>query len=126
MSRQNSLELGKWGEEVAANFLSGIGYKILEANHRTPYGEIDLIAYFENTIVFVEVKTRASKSLGMPEISVTPRKRLHIIQSAEYYMQQNPQVSCPWRIDVIAVQRVRSSSMPNITHFENAIFSAGS
>jgi len=121
MTQTKRQRLGKWGEETAARYLAAHGHQILENNYRTPYGEIDLITRLEDTIVFVEVKTRASDTLGMPEISVTSRKQVHMIQSAEYYIQQHPLSSHTWRIDVVAIQRQASGGSPKITHFENAI-----
>ncbi|OGO65875.1 MAG: YraN family protein [Chloroflexi bacterium RBG_19FT_COMBO_47_9] len=121
MTQTSHQRLGKWGEETAARYLAAHGHQILETNYRTPYGEIDLITRLGDAIIFVEVKTRSSPTLGMPEISVTPRKKLHMIQSAEYYIQQHSQASDTWRIDVIAVQRHKSDQTPEITHFENAI-----
>lgn len=121
MTQNKRQRLGKWGEETATVYLSGCGYQILERNCRTPYGEIDLIARHEDTIIFVEVKTRASSTLGMPEVSVTPRKQMHMLQSAEYYIQQHPDELHAWRIDVIAIQRKTTGEPPEIRHFENAV-----
>ena len=67
MSRQ---ALGKWGEATAADFLEKQGYSIVERNCRTPYGEIDLVAYDGAVFVFVEVKTRATDAFGFPEEAV--------------------------------------------------------
>lgn len=113
--------LGKWGEEAAAHYLTAGGYQILDRNHRTPYGEIDIISRLENTIVFVEVKTRASDYFGLPEISVTTRKKQHMVQSAQYYIQHHPTPACLWRIDVIAIQRQAGRETPSIMHFKNVI-----
>jgi putative endonuclease len=121
MTSSSRQRLGKWGEETAAQYLLACGHQILDCNLRTPYGEIDLITRMEDTIIFVEVKTRASETLGKPEISVTPRKQLHMIQSAKYYIQQHPELSSTWRIDVIAIQRQPAEEEPLITHFKNAI-----
>jgi putative endonuclease len=121
MKRNSRQILGKWGEEIAAQYLTNHGHQILERNYRSPYGEIDLITRIGDTIVFTEVKTRASHSLGKPEISVSSRKQLHMIQSAEYYIQQHLKCSGIWRIDVIAIERQVSGKPPVITQFENAI-----
>ncbi len=109
--------VGHWGEEAAAEYLVGHGYEILDRNVRTPYGEIDLIARREGVVAFVEVKSRATRTLGPPEIAVTPRKRQHMLSSAAHYAQDNDIEH--WQIDVIAVQR--SGPRAEITHFENAV-----
>lgn len=120
-------QLGKWGEKLAAEFLVKQGYSILAENFYTPYGELDLIAEQvnqfnpdEKTIVFVEVKTRRSKSFGYPEDSVTPVKQEHLIAAAQYYLQEHPGLELDWRIDVIAIEYYQDLD-PVIQHFENAV-----
>jgi len=113
--------LGHLGESLAADFLKDQGYMIIGRNFRTPYGEIDLVAQIDEVIVFVEVKTRASKSLGPPEISITPKKQEHIRCAAEYYIQLHVELHNDWRIDVITIQIPKADSPPLIDHFQNAI-----
>lgn len=113
--------LGKWGEELAAKYLTKKGYEIIEKNVRNEYGEIDLISKEGNVLVFVEVKTRKTKNYGFPEESVTPTKLAHMIDSAEAYLQAHPELDNDWRIDVIAIHQNTGESSPQITHFENAV-----
>jgi putative endonuclease len=113
--------LGRWGEAQAAEYLNQRGYIILERNVRTTYGEIDLVARQGTVLVFVEVKTRASTAFGLPETSVTPRKQAHMLAAAEAYLQSHPDLQGDWRVDVIAIQRLRSGRNPEIAHFENAL-----
>jgi putative endonuclease len=113
--------LGHLGESLAAAFLEKKGYTILERNRRTPYGEIDLIARRDNVIAFIEVKTRASKSFGPPEISITQRKEEHMRSAAEYYIQQHSELFYDWRIDAVTIQLRADSTPPLIDHFENVI-----
>ncbi len=125
--------LGRWGERLAAEHLKAHGYTIVAQNVRTPYGEIDLVARqliqsgvpledsAEYVTVFVEVKTRSSTSYGLPEESITARKQVHMLESAQSYLQAHPELDGDWRIDVIAIQRFRSGKEPHITHFENVI-----
>jgi putative endonuclease len=79
--------VGKWGEEVAAAYLSGRGYEILERNIRTAHGEIDLVARMGDVVIFVEVRTRTSSRFARPEESITPRKQSHMLAAAEDYTQ---------------------------------------
>ena len=109
--------LGSWGEQAAAEYLTQGGYEIQARNVRTPFGEIDLIAHKDESTIFVEVKARSSKSLGPPEMAVTPRKQAHMLACAEHYAQQN--AIDHWHIDVIAVQVIDGKT--EIVHFENAI-----
>jgi len=115
------ISLGRWGERFAADYLAQAGYTVTEHNYRTPHGEIDLVAQKGGELVFVEVKTRTSSSLGPPEISISKRKQAHLLASVAYYIQQNSNPPLTWRIDVIAIQRFGMDQPPLITHFENAI-----
>ena len=121
MKSDHRRSLGRYGESLAAIFLEKKGYKILERNYRTSYGEIDLIALHNEVITFVEVKTRASRSLGPPEISITPRKAEHMRGAAEFYIQQHPEIRKDWCIDVITIQVSKEAPAPVIDHFENVI-----
>lgn len=113
--------VGRWGEERAARYLSEQGYTLLARNLRTPYGEIDLIACRDGVTVFVEVKTRTSTTFGMPEDAVTPRKQAHLRAAVAFYLQDHPDFEGDWRIDVIAIQRLRRGQPESILHFENAL-----
>jgi putative endonuclease len=113
--------LGRLGESLAADYLGKKGYIILERNWHSPYGEIDLVTIRDSIISFIEVKTRSSTTLGPPEISVTLRKRRHMRESAEYYIQQHAQSVTEWHIDLITVQLEGENRTPIIDHFENVI-----
>lgn len=110
--------VGKWGEEVAAEYLTARGYEIVARNARTPYGEIDIIAKHGGVIIFVEVKTRTSNKMGLPEESITARKRQHMVSAAEHYAAEH-EIDA-WQIDVISIEG-KPGSTPKITYFENAI-----
>jgi putative endonuclease len=122
---------GRWGEQAAASYLEEKGFRVLARNFRTPYGEIDLIVEDDHpgasesgkAIIFVEVKTRTTRTFGPPEQAVTPRKQAHLLASIAYYMQQNPQSDATWRLDVIAVENYKPDQPPTIVHFENALSS---
>jgi putative endonuclease len=115
---KHNQKIGKWGEDAVAEYLRERDYQILARNVRTPYGEIDIIAKQEDFYVFVEVKTRTSNKMGLPEESVNPRKQAHMLACAEYYAAEN--AIDHWQIDVIAVEGKQGFN-PTITHFENAI-----
>jgi len=116
-SRQS---LGHWGEAVAASYLSERGYVILDRNARTPYGELDLITRLGDALVFIEVKTRASNTLGPPEVSVSSTKRAHLLSASQAYLQAHPELGNDWRIDVIAILRLPGQKA-QIEHFENIL-----
>jgi putative endonuclease len=118
--------VGKRGEELAGEYLKKHGYILLEKNARTPYGEIDLVATLleaeqTSTLVFVEVKTRTSRTFGYPEEAMTRRKKDHLMDAVAYYMQKHTEIELDWRIDVIAVSIHTDSQRVGIRHFINAV-----
>ena len=98
--------IGNLGEREAARHLKKNGYKILERNYTALGAEIDIIARKDNTIAFVEVKTRNLKYLGYkearPASSVTPEKQRKIIKVASSYIARHPS-DTRLRLDVIEV-----------------------
>jgi putative endonuclease len=80
-------DLGRDGEDAAADYLRSLGYTILQRNFRGPGGEIDIVAREGNVIVFVEVKTRRSRAYGSAIAAVDARKRRRIRAVAEDYLQ---------------------------------------
>ncbi len=118
----NKTQQGAYGEELACDFLKKQGYKILERNFRIRGGEIDIIAIEDNTLVYVEVKTRSSNYFGYPEESVTPRKIKFLERAAKFYRNNRSYQKLPSleRIDVITVDS--SSSVPLINLIRNAGF----
>ena len=113
-------KLGYRGEKIAANFLRRQGYQIIEKNYHSRLGEIDMVAKENESIVFVEVKTRRSKTYGYPEESITSLKRVHMINASQAYLVENPELGGNWQIDVISIRQVKPESS-EIIHFENAI-----
>lgn len=114
--------LGRWGEALACQYLSGQGYSIVEQNVRTKYGEIDIIACQpDGTLIFVEVKTRRSTVFGPPEVSVNAVKKSHLLASIQSYLVDHQEFTGEYRLDVIAIQVGVDDQPPEIFHFENAI-----
>ena len=107
------------GEDRATQYLSSKGYKILERNYSKRYGEIDIVALFKNTLVFVEVKTRSSNQFGSPLEAITPWKIRQLIKTSEYYKLTHKNVPDLMRIDAIAVSLGSSNEVVNIEHVEN-------
>ncbi|PQB06053.1 hypothetical protein BST85_10565 [Aureitalea marina] len=96
-------ELGKQGEEYAANFLLEQGYTILKRNYRYDRAEIDIIAQKEpSTLVVVEVKTRNSSAFGGPQEFVNRSKINQLVKAADHYVC-NGVLETEVRFDVIAV-----------------------
>lgn len=121
MSR--SSEEGKAGEQYAADYLAGKGYRIVTRNYRCREGEIDIIAERGSFLVFVEVKERKTNALVSPLESITPNKRARMLRTASAYLLRHPCALQP-RFDVIGLVR-RGDGGYEITHVENA-FGGGS
>jgi len=98
------LVLGAEGEARAAEHLRRRGYRIVARNVRAGGVEIDLIARRGSLIVFVEVKTRRSRSLGLPEQAVDARKRARLVRGAAAWLHDHPGAARRARFDVIVCE----------------------
>ncbi len=112
-------EKGNLGEQLAANYLTQHGYKVIEQNYRAGKAEIDIICRQGNLLVFVEVKARSSTKFGHPESFVSEAKAAKIMEGAEQYLLENHWQG-PIRFDIVAVELVGAT--PKITHFEDAFY----
>ena len=116
----NTRELGKQGEEAAANLLLSKGYKVLERNYTTKLGEIDLVAEDKDgTRVFVEVKTAYTDAAGDPASWVNAKKQHKMGRVATAYLALKNLGDIPCRFDVIGVT-MKAGRDPEIVHYENA------
>jgi len=120
MTNHNQI-IGKWGEKIALEYLRQNGYEVLETNHRTPFGEIDIVAREGGMIVFIEVKTRTSTVMGNPEGSVTPMKQQHLINSALHYISDLCEPNPDWRVDVVAIIGNPRTGCQDLQVFVNAV-----
>lgn len=89
MSGDGRIALGSAGEEAAAAHLRGLGYTILEANHRTRAGEIDLIAERAGHLCFVEVRSWRTDHFGEPFDWIPPRKRARLVRLANAWLSRH-------------------------------------
>ena len=111
-------QLGRIGEELAVAELERLGYAILERRYRTRCGEIDIIADDEGTLVFVEVKARATAEFGTAAEAVTRQKQLKLVAMATDYLARAQVRDRPCRFDVVAIDECESS--PRIVVYRNA------
>ncbi len=88
---------------MATAFLQGKGMTVLGTNVRCAMGELDLVCRHEQTIVFVEVRTRHSRGFGLPQESVTLSKQRKLTRLAKWYLQRHRLLNCPARFDVVAI-----------------------
>lgn len=111
MSRTESAETGRSGEELACSYLQRHGCAILARNWRVSTGEVDIVAECpaiekgsERELAFVEVRTRGGRR-GLAEESISERKAASMVAAAYAYMNErnlDPE-STPWRIDLLAL-----------------------
>ena len=116
--------LGIVGENIACAELQQRGYEILARRYRTRHGEIDIVCEHEGTIVFVEVRARASAEFGSAAESITDAKKRKVSAMAADYLARNAIANRPCRFDVVAVDNAMGPS-PEVTVYPNAFDAPG-
>jgi len=127
LGKLNSSQLGQFGEELAARHLLKNGYRLVLANFKVPIGrnrrgvsvtgEIDLIAFDEDILCFVEVKTRSSDEYSTPESAVNLRKQRQITRTAKVYRKTFQLNNFKSRYDVVSIVLVENAR-PKIELFK--------
>ena len=107
--------LGRKGENRAVRYLKRKGYRILERGYKNPFGEVDIIAGKDDTVAFIEVKTRLNENYGAPSEAVDRRRREKYRKAAEYYFY-GKQIEVTVRFDIIEIL------CGEINHIENAFY----
>jgi len=130
LQRENAREgttekskVGREGEEAAYWFLRNRGMIMVARNYRPEglRGEIDLIGWEGDTLVFVEVKTRSSTELQMPEAAVDRDKERTVKAVARQYVHTARQHKAPVRFDIVSVELVSGDpEQPKINHLRDA------
>lgn len=122
---KQNFEIGKYGENKAAEYLVSNGYKIIGRNLANNFGEVDILCCSPDEIlVFVEVKTMRQDNPAIaglePEDNITRAKLSKMKRFSEKYVSLNPELTGEngFRIDVIAVS-VSAGKDPVIRHYEN-------
>jgi len=113
-------ENGRWGEDLAVDYLIRNGMEILQRNWRYKHAEIDIIGKEDGVLVFIEVKTRAYISFGRPEDMVDERKRQLMFHAASFYSMQTEH---DWeiRFDIIGIVG-QPGRIEEIQHFKDAFY----
>lgn len=112
-------QIGRSGEDIAADYLKQKGYTILERNFNCWQGEIDIIALDKNEIVFIEVKTRRNIKFGYAVEAVNSQKIRHLWKAVEFYVYSHNLQNEFIRIDVIEIY-LNGKSI-KINHIKKAI-----
>ncbi|HEX4129780.1 MAG TPA: YraN family protein [Pirellulales bacterium] len=117
--------LGARGEDAAARYLRGHGYRILARGKRSRMGEIDIVARDGRTLVFVEVKTRTDRAHGHPVEMVHVDKQRRLTRLALGYMKRYRLLEQPARFDIVAITWPADAPQPQIEHFKHAFEATG-
>ncbi len=112
-------DLGKFGEELAVDFLEKNGYEILETNWVFDKAEIDIIAQKNGILAVVEVKTRSSIDFGLPQDFVKPKKIQLLVKAVNEYVIQND-LDVEVRFDIVAIHKEKPDFV--IEHIEEAFY----
>lgn len=124
MKKQN-ISVGKFGEDLAAQYLADAGYEVIDRNWKCKLGELDIICKLkqgrEKILVFVEVKTKGGAGWGSPEEMVDKRKQQKLILVAQEYLRQHQLKKAAFRFDIVAVEFNPLSGLPMITLIPSAI-----
>jgi putative endonuclease len=110
--------VGRLGEDLARQFLIKKGYKFIESNYEVEDGEIDLIMKQKNTVVFIEVKTRITSDLSIPEDAIDFYKIRTLEEVAEYYIYEN-KIYSTCRIDAVCILLDEGCKVVSIKHYED-------
>ena len=110
-------ELGKWGEELAAEYLQEKGYEIIERDWKSGHHDLDIIAKEGGTLVIVEVKTRRNRLFGDPEEAIDYRKRKSLQSAINHYVKSH-RVKATVRFDIISIVGTIGST-PEIDHIKD-------
>lgn len=117
------LEVGRKGEDAAAAHLQAKGLIVLARNLVLGRLELDLLCRDGDTLVFVEVKTRAEGSLASPAEGLTAQKRQRLLRAAQAYLSQQNLWGAPCRFDLVSV-RLRGGAVAALEHVEDVIDAA--
>lgn len=110
-------ELGKWGEQVAADYLSDKGYDIVYRDWRYRHIDLDIVAVKDGVLAIVEVKTRSANALVEPELAVDRRKVRTLTIAANAFVKSH-RIDLDIRFDIIAI--TGSPADYTINHIEEA------
>ena len=111
-------ELGKWGEDCAADYLQRMGYTIMARDWKSGHRDIDIIAMVDETVVFVEVKTRRNRAFIEPETAVDYHKLRNLQGAINHYVKYY-RVNHDIRFDIITVVGMPDDAPPEIDHLKD-------
>ncbi len=111
-------ELGTWGEALAVEYLQRKGFTIIERDWHSGHRDIDIIAYLDGVVVFVEVKTRRNRLFGEPEEAIDYMKLRNLRAAINHYVKFK-KIRQTIRLDAITIVGTPEQGEPEITHIED-------
>ena len=116
-------ERGRDGEDIAVQLLLSRGYRVVQRNWRPGgglRGELDIIAWHDKTLCFVEVKARAARTNTLPQESVTLSKQIQISRLANLYTSHRRLDDIDFRFDVVEVWLFKDGQRPRVALHQDA------
>ncbi|MDO8497699.1 MAG: YraN family protein [bacterium] len=111
-------QVGIVGEDIAVDYLQKRNFSIVKRNFHSNWAELDIIAMKENTLHFVEVKTRIGTLKGKPYESITTAKLSHLKRSIQYFLLKNDYKRCKLSVDVVGIVLKTDLSVVEIKWYE--------
>ncbi|MCU0515214.1 MAG: YraN family protein [Anaerolineae bacterium] len=111
---------GRDGEALAAAWLEDHEFTIVARNWHCPAGELDIVAWQGDTLVFVEVKTCHAEDVAAAFVHITPAKRQRLLASVYHYLEAHALTEALWRVDAIGIALPRRGG-PILEHLEDAL-----
>lgn len=112
-------QIGFIGEQYAAKYLQQKGYRILDRNFTSRWGELDIVAKHQSKIIFIEVKTRTDTRRGMPYEGITKSKLHHVLRTVNYYILSKNLQNYKHQLDVIGILLTSNNTVQELKHYEN-------
>lgn len=115
-------QTGKLGENLAREYLIHKGYRILQNNFHTRFGEIDLIATKDKKLIFIEVKSKIGDQFGTPEDMIGKNKLARVQNMAEVFLKNNSQIANAYptqQIDAVCLVLGPNNEVVRISHWED-------
>lgn len=122
MSKHSNYKRGKLGEKITKDFLTQKGYRIIDSNFQTRFGEIDLIATKGKKLVFVEVKLKIGVQFGQPEEMISQIKIGQVQKIAAAFLKTHPKIAAIYpfyQIDAVCIVLNQDKTLLRINHYEN-------
>lgn len=114
-------QLGDLGERLAAEYLEGLGHRVVATNVRRREGEIDLITVEGDTLIFVEVKLRRTATFGGAISALSAAKQQRMAALAEAYCAEHPELPQQARVDLVAIDLGPDGEPPRVEHVRSAV-----